>query len=354
MTSNEERVVRVFRTLDPRGTGAVPRAVFDVVWREVCQASVDSLGSPGSAPPGVGVDEVRYEVLFEWLFSSSPAAAQQETRHSWISVSAAPHEPSRCSMAAEYVALWQSGRCDEQAHAELREILSRCPLSGRMIHGFPPDRDPGFGRLLSSDEWKRLSWVFGPDALSSFLGKDARGICLELGFGETWLEEKLAQGKLFKLAVFPASSADAVPATWDGVEVLLESNYPDVWEPHVKRHYATIREEPFQAIQKLADYDMLQANLAGRDHATGESSDPNYMSLQRLVKRIEKGDPSVVEVRQWLWDEIGLKSLYKGDGFTYDDNSNRGPLEYLARNAPLADIQGIVVLDVVPAAASAP
>ena len=131
--------------------------------------------------------------------------------------------PSGRGAAHEYMTLWQSGRCDEEAHAELQEILSRCPLSGRMIHGFPPDRDPGFGRLLSSDEWKRLSWVFGPDALSSFLGKDARGICLELGFGETWLEQKLKEGKLFKLAIFPSSSADAAPATWDGVEKLLEA-----------------------------------------------------------------------------------------------------------------------------------
>jgi len=27
-----------------------------------------------------------------------------------------------------------------------------------------PD-EPGFGKLLSADEWKKLSWVFGPDAL---------------------------------------------------------------------------------------------------------------------------------------------------------------------------------------------
>ena len=258
--------------------------------------------------------------------------------------------PTGGGAAHEYIALWQSGRCDEEALAELQEILARCPLSGRMIHGFPPDRDPGFGRLLSSDEWKRLSWVFGPDALSSFLGKDARGICLELGFGETWLEQKLKEGKLFKLAIFPSSSADAAPATWDGVESLLEANYPEVWEPHVKTHYATIRGQPFAAIQALAEYDMLQANLAGRDHATGESSHPGYMSLQRLVRQIEKGDPTVVQVRQWLWDEIGLKSLYRGDGYAYDDNGTRGPLEYLARNAPLADIQGVVVLDVVPSA----
>lgn len=256
--------------------------------------------------------------------------------------------PGSLSGAAEYMALWQSGRCDEQAHTDLQELLSRCPLSGRLIHGFPPDRDPGFGRLLTSDEWKRLSWVFGPDALSNFLGKNAREICLELGCGEVWLDERLAQGKLFKLAIFPSSSVNAVRATWDGVEQLLKQYYPECWDPYVKNHFNTIRESNFSAIQALADYDMLQANLAERDHATGESSNPNYMSLQRLLKRIQTCDPSIVEVRQWLWDEIGLKSLYKGDGYVYDDGGNRGPSEYLACNMPLANIIGIEVLDVVP------
>jgi len=81
------------------------------------------------------------------------------------------------------------------------------------------------------------------------------------------------------------------------------------------------------------------------------------MSLQRFVKRIDEGSapgPSMVEVRQWLWDEIGLKGLYRGDGHTYDDMGARGPMEFLARNAPLADIEGIVVLDVVPSASPSP
>ena len=125
-----------------------------------------------------------------------------------------------------------------------------------------------------------------------------------------------------------------------------------MWEPHIKSNCVTIRGQSFAAIKALAEYDMLQANLAGRDHATGESSHPDYMSLQRLVRRIEEGAPTVVQVRQWLWDEIGLKSLYRGDGYAYDDSGIRGPCEFLARNAPLADIQGIAVLDVVPSASA--
>jgi hypothetical protein len=55
-----------------------------------------------------------------------------------------------------------------------------------------------------------------------------------------------------------------------------------------------------------------------------------------------------VEVRQFLWDEIGLKALFTGSGFTMDDNGRQGPPEYLAKNTPLDEIAGAVVVDVVP------
>ena len=74
MASNKERVVQGFRTLDPRGTGAVPRAVFEVVMREVCQDSPARLEALGFAVPGFHEDEVRYEEFFEWIYGGGPAA----------------------------------------------------------------------------------------------------------------------------------------------------------------------------------------------------------------------------------------------------------------------------------------
>ena len=67
--------------------------------------------------------------------------------------------------------------------------------------------------------------------------------------------------------------------------------------------------------------------------------------LQRL-SRIE--EPSAVQVRQFLWDEIGLKDLYRGDGYTYDDAGRRGNREFLARQMRISEIEGAVVVDVVP------
>lgn len=257
---------------------------------------------------------------------------------------------SSCAAAEEFIALWQSGACDDQAHAALARLLERVPLSGRMTHG--DSHDPEFGRgLLSSDRWKRLSWIFGSDALPGFLGKSAREICLQLGFGEKWLDDKIPKGKKFKLAIFPSLSVDAQPATWDGIRCLVERTYPEVW-PKILRHLPQIRAMRIEEIEAQANYkdglDMLQTNLVARHGGAldteGESDSENYISLQRLLKR----EGTLVEVRQFLWDEVGVKGLYSGDGYTLSEDGKKGVREYLARNRRLEDIEGCVLFDVDP------
>ena len=78
--------------------------------------------------------------------------------------------------------------------------------------------------------------------------------------------------------------------------------------------------------QAAAGYDMAEVNLAGRDPVSGESADPRYMSLQRLQKRISESTRPVtaIEVRQFLYDEIGLKKLFTGCGTTHNDDGNPG------------------------------
>eukprot|EP00581_Thalassiosira_minuscula_P003013 CAMPEP_0183743194 /NCGR_PEP_ID=MMETSP0737-20130205/65092_1 /TAXON_ID=385413 /ORGANISM="Thalassiosira miniscula, Strain CCMP1093" /LENGTH=256 /DNA_ID=CAMNT_0025978803 /DNA_START=791 /DNA_END=1561 /DNA_ORIENTATION=+ len=246
--------------------------------------------------------------------------------------------------ASQFLSLWQSGACDSDAHSRLDTILSQCPLSGRVIHGRVGVQ--GFGSLLSADRWKRLSWVFGPEALHQFLRKSSREICILLGFGEEWLDAKLARGVEFEVAVFPSASVAAKLANWEGVQQLLEHHYKKVWTTKISIHWKQIVNTAFEDIEKMAGYKMLTVNLVGRyDHDTGESNDERYISLQRLLKR----EGTMVEVRQFLWDEIGLKGNYTGTGFTKDDNGNSGPPEYLARNMPLKDIVGIAIANVVPA-----
>eukprot|EP00555_Chaetoceros_dichaeta_P004802 CAMPEP_0198255908 /NCGR_PEP_ID=MMETSP1447-20131203/5934_1 /TAXON_ID=420782 /ORGANISM="Chaetoceros dichaeta, Strain CCMP1751" /LENGTH=277 /DNA_ID=CAMNT_0043942407 /DNA_START=113 /DNA_END=946 /DNA_ORIENTATION=+ len=246
------------------------------------------------------------------------------------------------SPAEAFLDIWKSGISDADAEAKLENILSSCELSGRMIHGFPSD--PGLGKLLSAYEWKRISWVFGPYSLREFLGQSPRGICLTLGFGKDWLDGKLRQGMLFKLCIFPSKSVSATKATWKGVQQILEDYYPQVW-PKIAQHYEEISKLSIEEIQGQASYDMEKANFAGRDHVTGESESEYYMSLQRL-KCIDS--PSLVQVRQFLWDELALNNLFRGDGFTYDDNGCQGKQEYIAKQMLLKDIEGASSIDVIP------
>ena len=152
----------------------------------------------------------------------------------------------------------------------------------------------------------KINFTFYVSMFQGFLGKSAREICIQLGFGEDWLKDKIPKGKLFKLAIFPSVSVDSSPATWDGVAYLLERHFPEVW-PKVSRHLPEIRNMSISEIEAKAGYNMSQANLVGRRGGAfdteGESDDPNYMSLQRLKQR----EGTLVEVRQFLWDEIGIK-----------------------------------------------
>jgi len=84
----------------------------------------------------------------------------------------------------------------------------------------------------------------------------------------------LATGKRFKLAIFPTASVDCQLATWAGVEHLMRSVYPEVWESKIERHFATIRHTPISEIEAQAGYDMEQVGMQrGREREGGRESE---------------------------------------------------------------------------------
>eukprot|EP00854_Cymbomonas_tetramitiformis_P019303 gene19303-23076_t len=242
------------------------------------------------------------------------------------------HRDGVCNLAAEFLDLWNSGVTETAVVKRLEYLLAKRTLCGRIIHG----KDDGAFVRLSVQPWKRLSWVFGPDALRTFLGKDARGICMTVGFGDEWLDAKLQAGVKFKLAVFPTDvdTFGCERATWDGLESMVSRAYPEVAEK-VTARMPQIRSESFRELQSQAGYDMLEVNLKGRE------VDTRYVSAARLQQR----EGNVTEVRQFLFDECGVRNLFTGDGYTVDDAGIKGVAEYLAINRALAEIPGCVSVD---------
>ncbi len=251
------------------------------------------------------------------------------------------HPAAEKTPAQEFIDLWRSGACDAEAHEQLRALLARSSLHGRVVHGYP-GVDAGYGQKLSSDSWKRLSWVFGPEALHGFLGKSARDICHYLGFERDWLHAKIPAGKHAYLVVFPSASADAAPASWDGLRALLEKHYPEAWQACLQQHWARICSTQFEELEAEAGYDMAKVHYVGRNPATGKSSDHRYTSLDVLLR----SESTVVRARQFLYDEIGCGKNFSGTGFTEDDDGNIGTPEFLAGNRPLEQIKGAVRVDI--------
>jgi hypothetical protein len=97
------------------------------------------------------------------MFAPAASAASPEQLLEAESGTSTPLEsdgPSAgVSAAHDFVNLWQSGACDGAAHEHLRSILARTDLSGRLTHGNADQPNFGPHGLLSSDPWKRLSWV---------------------------------------------------------------------------------------------------------------------------------------------------------------------------------------------------
>jgi len=221
----------------------------------------------------------------------------------------------------DFKVLWESGRCDEEAKNELKEILARGPLCGRLIHARPSQFE-----YLNSCEWKKFSFVFGAESLEAFLGKDARGVAAVLEIPPMTIEKQLNYGHAYKLVLFAGGADfDCVRADWEGLEHMIRGYYPEVAGKVIAK-IPEIRNLTFNEINDMADYDMKQA------------------ASSRVFYGRDLGDfnGTVVGVRQWLWDHVGLGRDYTGTGYT---RGRSGTPEYFAVNRPLRELPGYDFID---------
>jgi hypothetical protein len=80
-----------------------------------------------------------------------------------------------------------------------------------------------------------------------------------VGHDVDWVNQKLKQGYVFKLAIFPA--VDCVLADWDGIFLMvihisynllifkLEANFPELW-PLIVPHISDLKTFPYDTIQQ--------------------------------------------------------------------------------------------------------
>lgn len=194
-------------------------------------------------------------------------------------------------------------------------------LCGRIIRGKKPEDF----LTLTDDPTRKLVMLMGPDGLEKLLGKSGYEMLLAIGYEPEYLEHKVAEGNRFKLVIFPEGGA-AKLATWDNVVEIVSGVYPDV-AMKLARNLAAMKSRNFAEIEEESGFRFLDVEKAGKN-------DPRFMTYERF--RTARGD--LWEARAFLYFTVHLRELYSGDGYTYDAKGNRGMMEYIVPNKPLADL----------------
>jgi len=203
-----------------------------------------------------------------------------------------------------------------------KEKLVINKLYGRLVKG---NEDKHFEKLCTED-WKQLAWVFGPETLSDFIQYDDDKLADKLGLLKEWIKGYLVKGYKFRLLIFN-SEIDSVLANWDNSFLLFEKYYPLIY-PKLSRWKETLMNTPWSYFEVNAPFNWLEISRKGR-------SDPYHMTYDKL----QHSEGTLLEVRAFLYFEIGMKELYRGDGWTYSVDGARGYPEYFTFNHPLSEFK---------------
>ena len=138
---------------------------------------------------------------------------------------------------------------------------------------------------------------------------------------------------LFKPSAYPTLNNRGplfVPATWDGVTQLVQSLYPDVY-PDLVQHLQTLKDTPFEEFEREAGFEFLESikNESG--------SLPNGAPFYSYEKYCSLPTPRRAwQVRLFLYCEMRLLKLFRGDGYAEMKDGRAGCLEYLCPNVHIS------------------
>lgn len=125
--------------------------------------------------------------------------------------------------------------------------------------------------------------------------------------------------------VFPTT-----PATWDGVIQIIQHLYPEALED-VTSNLGELRTRDLDSFQIEAGFNFYDAKKNDR----GQFPDaPRYFSYTYFCSLPKPR--AAWQVRAFLYCEMRLLKLFKGDGYTWTEGGGRGRKEYIAPNIPLS------------------
>jgi len=184
---------------------------------------------------------------------------------------------------------------------------------------------------LSDDEERRLIMLLGMDGLKRLPQMSGYQMLQFIGYTEEAIAHRVAEGFQFKLVVFTDVLQSRL-ATWHEVLMKVREIYPDIAE-YLEEFREELARLSFSEIEARAGYKFWEVEKKG-------PADWRYVTYDRLVNQPR----SLVLLRAFLYHCLHLRELYRGDGFA-DNNGERGPAEYVARNVKLSELGDYKLID---------
>lgn len=203
-------------------------------------------------------------------------------------------------------------------------IAADAPLMGRIAR-YRPQVGEQFERL--APDGRPLVFAMGVDGLNQLLGQPMRDALAAISISPAYVEQKIAQGYSYELAVFTypeKGDIEARRATWPNVLAEVAAADPAL-APDIRWHAAELQQQPFSFYQEQLGEDMNVILGEGESHA-------DFMSTERYHTLPRAQRAGSLALRQLLACEYRLHPTFDGSGYTIPENGAPGLREYVLPN----------------------
>ncbi|KAG2374348.1 hypothetical protein C9374_010918 [Naegleria lovaniensis] len=172
-------------------------------------------------------------------------------------------------------------------------------------------------------------------------GKLAEEEALEIlhliGFEESYVKEKISHNVRFEMIVVERDSflkktgALIERADWNGVHTMVKHLFPKAF-PYFDKYFDELQTTSFEEIRKRADFDFAEVRRSGTSHPLYWSTEEKFLQSMQEKKKLKNEEPSLIDVRAFLYFACGIRELFAGNGYTMTEKGEVALKEYLVEN----------------------